>query len=72
MREKKDFTISDEDFSLEIDGLHVNMWCACTTKSDKTFKHIFDYKAKNEDKARQMFKLLQEGDVYLDGGEVTT
>lgn len=68
MIEKKNFTISDEDFSVEIDGLNVNMESICTTKSGNTYRHIFDYRAKNEAKARQMFNLLSEGQVYLDGG----
>jgi hypothetical protein len=68
MREKKEFTISDEDFSIEIDELDVNLKSVCTTPTGSVYEYILDYKAKNEAKARQMFNLLNEGEVYIDGG----
>jgi hypothetical protein len=64
------YTIEDEIFTLKMDGLHVHLSSVCTTYKGNTYKHIMDYKAKNEPKAQQMFSLLLDGEVFLDGGIV--
>jgi hypothetical protein len=64
------YTIEDEIFTLKMDGVHVHLSSVCVTPQGNTYKHIMDYKGKNEVKALHMFDLLLDGEVFLDGGIV--
>jgi hypothetical protein len=72
MKKGRVFAIKDEVFELEIDGINVNLTSYCRTPQGTEFKHILDYEAKNEARAEQMYGLLNEGNVFIDGGRVTT